>query len=234
MKKIAAISLVFIMLLSFCGCNSTKLTAKNLVGTWETELSLEDFAAMTNEDITELGDNEVPKELYEKIKKLKIKFTTVYYDDNTSDTKLKKTEIEKFINDEINILLDYYKTEGFLKLYQDQGVAISTNEELNALLAEAGTSIDELISEMKKEIEKTFNENELVKEWGIPDKKGYYVLNEKPEKFSVSEGAITLITDEGEEEITYCELTNKDTLTVSKIYYDYEEYNVNITFKRVK
>ena len=53
MKKLAALSLVFIMLLSFCGCNSTKLSAKNLVGTWEAELSLEDFAAMTDEDIDE-------------------------------------------------------------------------------------------------------------------------------------------------------------------------------------
>lgn len=236
MKKLAAILLIFLLLLSVCGCNSTKLTTKNIVGTWEAEFTMKDYAAMTGEDITTDSDTELPKKYTEKINKLKLPFRVVYYENGTCDTKMSKSGIDKFYADNTDILMEYYKDEGLLLMYQTLGATVKTNEELAAFLVENGSTFDETLDALEVSVLGLFEKakKEFIKDLGKPDKDGYYTANKKPEKFTVNEDSITIITEKDKEEITYCKLTDKDTLVVNKIYYDFGECEVDITFKRVK
>lgn len=62
------------------------------------------------------------------------------------------------------------------------------------------------------------------------DKNWYYVLNEKPEKYSVKDNKIEIVN---ENKITsYCELTNKNTIKINKINDNEILHEVSITFKR--
>ena len=64
------------------------------------------------------------------------------------------------------------------------------------------------------------------------DKSGYYVLNEKPEKYTVKDNKIEIVN---ENKITsYCELTNKNTIKNNKINDNETSHEVSITFKRQK
>lgn len=236
MKKFAVTTLILIMLFSFCSCNSTKLTTKNIIGTWDAEYSMKDYAAMTGEDITSNDDTELSDKYTEKINNLKFPFRVVYYKDGTCDTKISKNGIDKFYSDNLNIVMEFYKDEGLLLTYQALGSTAKTNEELEAFFIENGTTFDATLDALEVTFLGLFEKTkqEFLKDFGEPDKNGYYTANKKPEKFTVNEDSITIITEKDKEEITYCKLTDKDTLVVNKIYYDYEESEVNITFKRVK
>ena len=236
MKKFSALLLVFIMFLGLCSCNSTKLTAKNIVGTWEAEFTMKDYAAMTGEDITTDTETELPKKYSDKMIDLTHPFRVVYYENGTCDTKMSKSGIDKFYSDNTDILMEYYEDEGLLLMYQTLGATVKTNDELATFLAENGSTFKEVLDALEVSVLGLFEKakKEFIKDLGNPDKDGYYTANKKPEKFTVNEDSITIITEKDKEEITYCKLTDKNTLVVNKIYYDYEESEVNITFKRVK
>ncbi|MBO5211218.1 MAG: hypothetical protein J6B80_04735 [Clostridia bacterium] len=232
MKKFAAITLIFIMLLSFCGCNSTKLTPKNLAGAWDAEISMRDYIEMTSKEIIE-DDGTIPKEYINKIYNLKYATRIVYYKDGTCETKVSKDMFDKLLEDELEILLDYYADEGLLLVYQALGVEANTNEELEAFLIANGSTFKDALDAIEITllgvVEKS--KKELAKELGELKDDGYYTVKEK---FTVTEDSIKYVNKDDKEKITYCKLTDKNTLVVNKMYYDYEEYNVNITFKRVK
>ncbi len=230
MKKLAAISFVFLMLLSICGCNSTKLTTKNLVGTWEANITIADYAAMTGESIGG-DDDDLPKQYVEQINNLGLHFRTVFNKDGTCDTKIAKTSIDKFYSDMIDIIVDFYKEQGLLMMYQANGLNVQTNTELEAYLVANGTTSADIIASLKSTLETTIETGKEEIDFGKLGDDGYYTITEK---FTVNEESITTINKDNEEEIMYCKLTDKDTLTVNKIYFDFEEYNVDITFKRVK
>ncbi len=231
MKKIAAITLIFIMLLSFCGCNSTKLTTKNLVGTWETKSTMADYSAMSGEEIE--GAEGIPKKYIDKIYDFKYSWRIIFKEDGTYEAKISKTTVENSYDDQLDVMMEYYKDEGLLLMYQTLGVTVKDNEELEAYLVANGSSTKEVIDATRVQF-KTLIEKSMEKDnedLGELSKDGYYT---KKGKFTVAEDSITLIEKDDEGKIHYCKLTDKDTLSVSKIYYDYEEFDVNINYKRIK
>lgn len=233
MKKIVALLTIFVLLLSFSGCASNKLTDKNLVGTWDAKITLEQFAGMTGEDLTD-GYDDMSSEFDERLGNLSLTLRLVFKKDNTCDALISKSDFEKMIDDQIEILIDYWRKEGLIKLYQSQGVDVKTNEELETILKSLGTSTDEVLATLTTTFEDIFKEADITKAWGEPDKNGYFKTNKKPEKFTVSDGLISVINSDDKEELMYCELTDRDTLVINKMVVDYEEYKGTITFKRVK
>lgn len=233
MKKIVALFTIFVLLLSFSGCDSKKLTAKNLVGTWDAEITLEQFAGMTGEDLTD-GYDDMSSEFDERLGNLSLTFRLVFKKDNTCDALILKSDFEKIIDDQIEILIDYWRKEGLIKLYQSQGVDVKTNEDVEALLISLDTNTEEVLATLKTQFEEIFDSADITKPWGKPDKNGYFTVNSEPEKFSVEENVITIINTDDNKEVMYCELTDKDTLVIDRMVVDYEEYKGTLIFKRVK
>ena len=233
MKKIAALLLVFIMLLGLCSCNSTKLTIKNLVGTWEAESTMADYSAMSGEEVE--GTEGIPQKYIDKIYNLKYSWRIVFNKDGTYEAKISKTTVENSYNDQLDVMMEYYKDEGLLLMYQALGATVKNNEELETYLIANGSTTKDVLDTLKVQFQALIDkekdkENE---ELGKLGKDGYYT---KKGKFTVAEDSITLISedDDDEEKIHYCKLTDKDTLSVDRIYYDYEEFDVDINYKRIK
>ena len=133
---------------------------------------------------------------------------------------------------EFDIVLDYYKNGGISDLYKKQGIEINTNEELEELLKEAGTSLEGLLATMKAEMEA-----ELKKEDNAITVKpiiGYYLLYVKKPNYKISENVVTFYDKDDEYETFYFETVDKNTLKINKIYYNYEELNVSMTLNRIK
>jgi len=130
-------------------------------------------------------------------------------------------------------MLDFYKKEGVLLTYQALGFELKNNEELEAFLIQNGTNFQSVLDSIEITllgvIEKS--KKELTKDFGELTDDGYYTTTET---FTVNEDSITCITEEDKEEITYCKLTDKNTLVFNKVYFDFEEHKVDITLKRVK
>jgi len=233
MKKIAALLLVFIMLLDLCSCNSTKLTIENLLGTWEAESTMADYSAMSGEEVE--GTEGIPKKYIDKIYNLKYSWRIVFNKDGTYEAKISKTTVENSYNDQLDVMMEYYKDEGLLLMYQALGATVKNNEELETYLIANGSSTKEVIDATRVQF-KTLIEKSMEKaneELGELGKDGYYT---KKGEFTVAEDSITLISkdDDDEEKIHYCKLIDKDTLSVNRIYYDFEEFDVDINYKRIK
>lgn len=233
MKKIAAIILVLILLLSFCGCNSTKLTSKNLVGSWETEISVEVYSAISDDDLSaKFTENDIPKSLANEIGALKLK-TIFEFDKGKGNLKIPEEAVKNFSQETIGIIIDYYKNGGLLKAVQEQGIEINTNEELDEIYKEEGTSIDAILTEMRAKMEKVINDNSDDLMTGqLVD--GYYPLYEIKPKYRIDEDTVIFYDSYDEYETFYFEIIDNDTLKINKIYYNYEEFNVSMTLKRVK
>ncbi|MBO5357954.1 MAG: hypothetical protein J6A78_01365 [Clostridia bacterium] len=232
MKKIAALLLVFIMLFSLCACNPTKLTVKNLKGTWEAKITLRDCSELADEEIVD-DEDIISKEYIDRIYNLSYTTRFVFKKDGTLETKISKESFEKLLDEELEIMLDFYKNEGVLLTYQALGYELKNNEELEAFLVQNGTSFQAVLDSIEITllgvIEKS--KKEITKDFGELTDDGYYTTTET---FTVNEDSITCITEEDKEEITYCKLTDKNTLVFNKVYFDFEEHKVNITLKRVK
>jgi hypothetical protein len=232
MKKIIALLLTFLFVFTICGCNSNKLTAKTLNGRWETEITALAYSLISDDDLSaQFKDSDIPKSLAEKINNLKFK-AVFEFDKQKANIKIPEAAIEGFYKDTINIVLDYYKNGGIIDLYKKQGIEINTNEELEELLKEAGTSLEGLLATMKAEMEA-----ELKKEDNAITEKpinGYYLLYVKKPNYKISENVVTFYDKDDEYETFYFETVDKNTLKINKIYYNYEELNVSMTLNRIK
>jgi hypothetical protein len=98
MKKITVLFLVLLLLFSLCGCSSTKLNVKNLLGTWEAEITIEESASLTGEDIKG-DDTDMPQKYVDRINNLKLPWKVVFYKDGSCETKISKSGINKLYDD---------------------------------------------------------------------------------------------------------------------------------------
>ena len=226
MKKIFALALLVIMLFSLSACG--EFNQKKLVGTWETELSINDF-------ITEdLGAEDMPDDVLNKLKELNFKMRITYKEDGTCDNYYEQKSFDKLWEDYINIIIDYYENGGLVEIYKQQGVDINSQQELEAFFETLGTDSDAVLNTTKDGLEKVV---EVIKDGILSETKaesGYYKINKKSEKYSVEENVITIINDEDNKELMYFNTVDKNTMEITKMVVDYEEIDAKPTFKRVK
>lgn len=231
MKKIIALSLILIMILSFTGCSSKKLSTKNLAGTWDADLSIKEYSAMSGNEIGG-DDDDLPAQYIERINDLKLPMRIVFNEDGTCNTKIKKSALDDLFSDMTDIVMDFYKDQGLLMLYQANGVQVQTNEELETYFVNNKTTTKEVLEALEVTIKATFESAKEDMDFGKVGSDGYYTTNKKPEKYTVNEDNITITTEKSKDEIMYCELTDENTLKINKLYFDYEEYEFEVLFKR--
>lgn len=231
MKKIIALSLILIMILSFTGCSSKNLNAKNLVGTWDADLSLKEYSAISGENIGG-EDDDLPAQYIERINDLKLPMRIVFNEDGTCNTKIKKSALDNLFYDMTDIVMDFYKDQGLLMLYQANGVKVQTYEELETYFVNNNTTTNEVLKELEVTINATFESTKNKLDLGKVGADGYYTTNKKPEKYKVNDKNITITNDESKDKVMYCELIDENTLKINKLYFDYEEYEFEVLFKR--
>ena len=117
-------------------------------------------------------------------------------------------------------------------LYQANGVQVQTNEELETYFVNNKTTTKEVLEALEVTIKATFESAKEDMDFGKVGSDGYYTTNKKPEKYKVNEDNITITTEKSKDEIMYCELTDENTLKINKLYFDYEEYEFEVLFKR--
>ena len=229
MKKFVALFLIVLMVLSLAACG--KFNEKDLVGKWDCELSFKELGAFNNQD-AEFGED-FPQGILDSVSNIKLKIRLEYYKNGTCHTLISKENWDKFLVDQLDAIMEYMKNEGLLEIYKQQNINVSTLEELDNILKTVDTSIDEQLAEIRSQAEKSLKENEDDYVGDLNDE-GYYYLTKKPEKYSVVENSIIFINSEDKEEITYFKEINKNTIEVTRIVADFEEYNTSIIFKRAK
>ena len=226
MKKFSAVLLVIIMLFSLSACG--KFNQKKLVGTWETELLINDFIT------DEFDALDMPDDVLNKFKKLNFKMRITYKEDGTCDNYYEQKSFDKLWEDYIDIIIDYYKNGGLVELYKQQGADINSQQELEAILTTLGTDFETTINTTKDALKIVVDgiKAKIISETKAEN--GYYKINSKPEKYSVKENVITIINDNDKKELMYFKLIDKNTIEITKMIVDYEEVDAKPTFKRVK
>ncbi len=230
MKKFAALTLCLLMIFSLTACGG--FNERKLIGNWDTEISMEDFMAITGED--DLGlDDDTPKAYRESIKDVKIAIRFAFYKDGTCEVLFSEKAYNKFVDSIIDALAKYLKDGGLLETFKAEG--ITTQEEMEAALTLIGSSVDDMIEQIKTEAKTEVSKNKEEIFEGYTLKDGYY--SDGIAEFTLDEKKITLIYGKDgkeEKELMYYELVDDDTLKLTKIIADYEEYDCEIILNRVK
>ncbi len=226
MRKFSALILIFLILFSLSACGG--FSEKDLVGKWDAEFKLGEFWAFNAEN-SSLGENELPIDFND----IKINIRLEYYKNGTCDTFISKENWGKYLEDVVTATINHYKNGGLLDTYKEQGVNVSTLDELDVILKDINSSVEQEISKIENTLKESLENTSEDTFTDITDD-GYYYMTEKPEKYSVEENVIKYINNDGDEELTYFELINKDKIKITKIRADFEEHKTSIIFNRVK
>lgn len=229
MKKIIAFSLTLIMLFAFCGCSKKQVNSDNIIGTWESKITVKDFSLFTGLKIID-RDSALPSQYIEKMKNIKVQLSVTYNENGKCDKKVLKKDVDKLYDEFLNIVMDFYKEIGMLMDYQAYSSNINTIDDLKEYLLSKDTTLENVLEEYKTKVKEALKNEKVKMGFTKADKNWYYVLNEKPEKYSVKDNKIEIVN---ENKITsYCELTNKNTIKINKINDNEILHEVSITFKR--
>ena len=103
-------------------------------------------------------------------------------------------------------------------------------DDLKEYFLSKDTTLENVLEEYKTKVKEALKNEKVKMGFTKADKSGYYVLNEKPEKYTVKDNKIEIVN---ENKITsYCELTDKNTIKINKINDNETLHEVSITFER--
>ncbi|MBQ3547731.1 MAG: hypothetical protein IJA44_04590 [Clostridia bacterium] len=231
MKKIASILLVLVILLSFSGCKKEELNEDNIVDTWKAEISVENFSLITGMKIAGNG-TELPSEYIKKINSFELPLYIIFNENGKCDKKVLKADIDKLYEHMLNVVMDFFENQGLLLKYQAEGAKVNSNEQLKEYFISNSTTFEKVLAEFKETFKKIIKDEKAKYGFLKADKNGFYTITQKPEKYIVSETSITFINEK--EIATFSELTDKNTILITKVFDGEKEHNVSITFKRTK
>ena len=138
MKKIIALTLALVLVLSLCACGAKE----DLSGTWKTTL---DMSASYN---AELEATDPTMAEYLKIDNLEMKFVLTFNKNDTCSMVIDEDALADEIDDALDILMDG-TTQYLEDLFADQGLDMPIDD----LLDMAGVSLDDLRNELAGELD---------------------------------------------------------------------------------
>ena len=104
-----------------------------------------------------------------------------------------KKDVDKLYDEFLNIVMDFYKETGMLMDYQAYSSNINTIDDLKEYLLSKDTTLENVLEEYKTKVKEALKNEKVKIGFTKADKNEYYVLNEKPEKYSVKDNKIEIV-----------------------------------------